>query len=219
MRHRTLPLLPFLAAILFACPGDREDEAAELEPETAELAEPAPGPDGEADEPAIPTETDEETEVAALTVAELRELRARLGLAPPSPPAVQNLLTRADIREILRYDGLLRELPLQGQEPSPGWNAMRIAPEDGLGVAVQRWIVDDPAQRDRRFRRLRDTWIAVDRDAPELGQASFGGTFDGVHHLAFRHDRSRSIIVITLDGAMGDGEQLRTLGARIAERL
>ena len=219
MRHRTLPLLPLFAALLIACPGDREDEAAPHEPETVERAEQVPGPDGEEDEPAFPPEIDEETEVAALTVAELRELRARLGLAPPSPPAVQNLLTRADVREILRYDGLLRELPLQGQEPSPAWNAMRIAPEDGLGVAVQRWVLDDPAQRERRFRRLRETWIAVDRDAPDLGQAAFSGTFDDVHHIAFRHDRSRSIVVVTLDGALGDASRLRALAARVAERL
>lgn len=225
LRATALLLLLPLTGMLAGCPGQPDppaDEPPRAVPESTESPD-----DGE---PADRDETAEadrasragdgaEDAPAALTVGELRELRARLGLAPPAPPEVQPLLTRADVRELLRYQGTLTETVLPGKEPGPGYNAMRLATDDAFGVGVQLWRIEDRERLQRTFQRLQRTYIAAEPEADPVGDAAFSGDFDGLRHYAFRHDRSGSIVVITGDASLGDGAAFRALALRSLDRL
>ena len=215
--------MTLLCLPLLGCPGDDAGTTEEPPPRPATTT----GQDQGVDAPEDAEDAPDPREIAApdddapasLTIAELRELRARLGLAPPSPPEIQHLLTRADVREILRYDGALEETTLHGQRPSPAYNALRLATNEGFGVGLQRWVVADTEQLRRRFERLEETYIAVERDGRPVGSAAFAGEFDGLRHYAFRHDPSRSIIVVTAQADLADAERMRALARRTLDRL
>lgn len=214
------------------CSGDA-DPAAVGEGSAAEANE-ASAPEGEA--AATPSDGSEAVGEAAPTpppiappelraverrpeVEASRELAARLGLAPPDPLFVADLLTRADIRELTRFQGELMETTLEGIAPSPDYNAIRIQANGGFGFAVQVWEYADPRDLSAQYRRLKETYFDSTLENSAVGNEAFSADFEGIRHYAFQHRASKSMAVVTCDRALCDAAQLRALAQRVANRL
>jgi hypothetical protein len=149
-----------------------------------------------------------------------RDLAQRLGLAPADPLIVSDLLTHADIREIVGYNGELSIATLEGVQPSEFYNAMRLASsESGFGFAVQLWEDEQSRQTLSRFERLQETYIDRIAETDGVGDSAFRGEFDGIRHYAFMIERARSVAVISCQTELCDSEQVRGLAERVSSRL
>lgn len=227
-------LLPaaLAVALLAACNRGEEPET----PETAQAPEVSaeatePGSGAAADEPAAqpteaaaPTPPAQPLEVARDTerrpdVEANRELAAALGLAPPDPLLVSDLLTRADVRELAQFRGELLETGLAGIEPSPNYNTIRLQADGGYGFALQLWQHDEIRQLSTHFRRLRETYFDSSTDGAGVANEAFTADFQGIRHYGFMHRASKSIAVVTCDDALCDATQLRSIAQRVANRL
>lgn len=155
-----------------------------------------------------------------LTSDELETLRTRLGLGQPTALQINEMLTPVDIRELTGYTGTLLDKPLPGQEPNANRNSMRIASDEGFGVGLQVWRVDEVRQLEPRFSRLRSTYIQQERPERIIGQQAFTGEFGGIRHYAFLHRASRQILVVTCSDEICDTpEKVSRLAGRINSRL
>ena len=228
MRHllQRVSLIGAFLVALTGCPGDEAPDPAEPseaegsaepteaaeEPGAAEPSEAAPTPTPAA--PITPRVVERRPDVEAN-----RELAERLGLAPPPPLVVADLLTRADVRELTGYTGDLLETSLEGLEPSVDYNAIRISAGTGYGFALQLWQLAEIRQVTNQFRRLRETYFAAENESAPVGNEAFAATFQGLRHYAFLHRASRSIAVLTCQDALCDAAQLRSLAQRVSNRL
>jgi hypothetical protein len=142
-----------------------------------------------------------------------------VGLTPPEPLAVSDLLTRADIREMTKFEDVLSEQVLDGVAPSPTYNALRIGSETMFGASLQVWRPLEARQAGSRFVRLKETYIAATADTTPVADEAFFGEFDETVHYAFHHKASRSVAVITCATKLCDGEKVKALADRVASRL
>lgn len=150
---------------------------------------------------------------------ENRELAARLGLAPPDPLLVSDLLTRADVREITRFQGELAETSLEGIPSGAYYNTIRLQADGDYGFALQVWQFDEVRQLTAQFRRLRETYFDHELDSAGVGNEAFMADFQGILHYAFLHRASKSIAVVTCQRGLCDPTQTRELAQRVANRL
>lgn len=148
-----------------------------------------------------------------------RELATRLGLAPPEPLRVADLLTHADVRELMQYTGDLTIATLDGLEPGPHYNALRLAAEAGFGFAVQLWQEDEQRQALSRFARLQETYIDRNLEPEPIGDEAFSGEFEAVRHYAFFHRASKSVVIVSCQAPLCTRDQLRAMADRILSRL
>ncbi len=165
--------------------------------------------------PADPTEEP----VRELSPEEISALRSVVGLTPPEPLAVSELLTRADIREMTKYEEVLSEQVLDGVAPSPTYNALRIGNESMFGASVQVWRPLEARQAGSRFVRLKETYIAASADTTPVADEAFFGEFGDTVHYAFHHKASRSVAVVTCATKLCDAEKVKALADRVASRL
>jgi hypothetical protein len=142
-----------------------------------------------------------------------------VGLTPPEPLAVSELLTRADIREMTKYEEVLSEQVLDGVAPSPTYNALRIGNESMFGASVQVWRPLEARQAGSRFVRLKETYIAASADTTPVADEAFFGEFGDTVHYAFHHKASRSVAVVTCATKLCDAEKVKALADRVASRL
>ncbi|MFT5994397.1 MAG: hypothetical protein ACI82G_003410 [Bradymonadia bacterium] len=148
-----------------------------------------------------------------------RELAERLGLAPPPPLIVSDLLTRSDVRELTGFSGELLETSLQGLEPNEDYNAIRISADSGYGYALQLWQFAELRRASNKFRRLRETYFASEQEAAPIGNEAFSARFSALRHYAFLHRGSNSVAVVTCQESLCDREQIRSLSERVLNRL
>ncbi|MFT6395552.1 MAG: hypothetical protein ACJAYU_000294 [Bradymonadia bacterium] len=148
-----------------------------------------------------------------------RNLAQRLGLAPPDPLLVSDLLTRADVRELTNFQGELLETSLAGIAPAPGYNTIRLRADGGYGFALQVWQTDELRQVAAHFRRLRETYFDSALDSSGVGNEAFTADFQGIRHYAFLHRQSKSAAVITCDRTLCDAIQIRAMAQRVGNRL
>ena len=148
-----------------------------------------------------------------------RALAQRLGLAPPDPLRVSDLLTRADVRELTNFQGELLETSLAGIAPSPNYNTIRLRADGGYGFSLQVWQTDEIRQVSAHFRRLRETYFDSELDSSGVGNEAFTADFQGLRHYAFLHRQSKSAAVITCDRTLCDETQVRALAQRVGNRL
>lgn len=148
-----------------------------------------------------------------------RELATRLGLAPPEPLRVADLLTHADIRELMQYTGDLTIATLDGLEPGPHYNALRLSAASGFGFAVQLWQEDEQRQALSRFARLQETYIDRNLDTAPVGDEAFWGEFEGIRHYAFFHRASKSVVIVSCQAELCTPDQVRAMADRIMSRL
>ena len=165
--------------------------------------------------PAAPAEEP----VRELSPEEISALRSVVGLTPPEPLAVSELLTRADIREMTKYEEVLSEQVLDGVAPSPTYNALRIGNETMFGASVQVWRPLEARQAGSRFVRLKETYIAATADTTPVADEAFFGEFGDTVHYAFHHKASRSVAVVTCATKLCDAEKVKALADRVASRL
>lgn len=204
--------------------GEPAEPAPEPTPETDVSEAPGSG-DAEASAPAVePAAPVAPIEVARTSqrrpdVETSRELAAALGLAPPDPLLVSDLLTRADVRELAQFQGELLETGLAGIKPSPTYNSIRLQADGGYGFALQLWQHDEVRQVSQQFRRLRETYFDSAPEAAGVANESFSADFQGIRHYAFVHRASRSVAIVTCDDTLCDLGQARALAQRVANRL
>lgn len=148
-----------------------------------------------------------------------RELATRLGLAPPEPLRVADLLTHADVRELMQYTGDLTIATLDGIEPGPHYNALRLASAAGFGFAVQLWQEDEQRQALSRFARLQETYIDRNPDTAPVGDEAFWGEFEGIRHYAFFHRASKGVVIVSCQSELCTPDQLRNMADRVMSRL
>ena len=215
-------------SLAFACSRGEDGESVEGSGEPAvieggsEQAEaPATGP---AAEPSAPIEAAPTIEVAPNRdrrpgVDGNRDLAQRLGLAPPDPLRVSDLLTRADVRELTNFQGELLETSLAGIAPGPDYNTIRLRADGGYGFSLQLWQTDEIRQVSAHFRRLRETYFDSQLDASGVGNEAFTADFQGLRHYAFLHRQSKSAAVVTCDRTLCDETQVRALAQRVGNRL
>jgi hypothetical protein len=216
--------LAIAAAVAFcACrreaPTDTEasgsPEAAAPGSGSAETPE-APAPGSGAAAPPSPTRPP----VVRTTVNSAdRELAIRLGLAPPEPLRIADLLTHADVREIMGYTGDLTIASLDGIDPDPYYNSLRLGSGTGFGFAAQLWHHDEQRQALSRFARLQETYIDRAVDTSPVGDEAFFGEFEGIRHYAFFHRASRNVAVFSCQSDLCTTEQARSMADRLASRL
>jgi hypothetical protein len=230
MPHRTLPcLLPATLGLvlLMGCSRGSGADGAEAPPPGTEAFAPTTTtpPEAAQAEPAAETPPTPSTNRPPITrqpvLSQDRDLAQRLGLAPPEPLRVSDLLTHADIRELVQYTGELAVATLDGLEPEPFYNHVRLSAGEGFGFSVQLWQPPEERQAAARFERLRDTYIDRQPDAASGGPAdqAFLGEFEGIRHYAMLHRASRSAAVVSCQADLCSLEQIRLLAARIASRL
>ena len=174
-----------------------EEAADEVEPEEEAPAE------AEAEEVAEAARRLQKSPVARRARRSARASRSvgrrsrRIGSSPSSsgsrrrpPLIVSDLLTRSDIREVTQYAGELQETTLDGIEPSPQYNAIRLsAGEAGYGAALQVWQFDEMRQATNHFRRLRRTYFDQNVDGTPVANEAFQASFFGLEHYAFPSPR------------------------------
>lgn len=160
-----------------------------------------------------------EEAVRELSPEEISALRSVVGLMPPEPLPVSELLTRADIREMTKYEDVLSEQVLDGVAPSPTYNAIRIGNETMFGASVQVWRPLEARQASSRFVRLKETYIAATSDTAPVADEAFFGAFGETVHYAFHHKASRSVAVVTCATKLCDTEKVKALADRVASRL
>lgn len=168
-----------------------------------------------APKPAAPAEEP----VRELTPEEISALRSVVGLTPPEPLMVSDLLTRADVREITKYEDVLAEQLLDGVAPSATYNSIRIGSADMFGASLQLWRPTEARQSGGRFLRLKETYIAAAPDTAPVGDEAFFGEFGETTHYAFHHKASRSVAVVTCATKLCDAEKVKALADRVASRL
>ncbi len=213
--NRCLPAgLCFLLLLASGCSKSTE-EASTGSGEPASSGSAAAAPEKVAAKPADPTEEP----VRELSPEEISALRSVVGLTPPEPLAVSELLTRADIREMTKYEEVLSEQVLDGVAPSPTYNALRIGNESMFGASVQVWRPLEARQAGSRFVRLKETYIAATADTTPVADEAFFGEFGETVHYAFHHKASRSVAVITCAVKLCDAEKVKALADRVASRL
>lgn len=195
--------------------GEFDDAAPdEASPEATE-PEAQPAPRAQAREQVRPR-----VEVRRPEVEANRRLAEQLGLAPPPPLIVADLLTRADVREVTGYTGELQETTLEGIEPSTDYNAIRLAAADkSYGFALQLWQFGETRQVTNHFRRLRETYFSQTVDGAPVGNEAFQAEFLGLHHYAFLHRASKSVAVVSCDALHCTGRQTRSMAQRVSNRL
>lgn len=218
----------FSALVLSACKrGSDGDAEADIDETQVALAPPATEPDEEApsappeeaqapppQRPVVPTPRDRTDDVS-----ENRALAARLGLAPPDPLLVSDLLTRADVRELTNFEGELLETSLEGIPAGPAYNAIRLQADGGYGFALQVWQHDEIRTLAAQFTRLRETYFSSEVDASGVGNEAFSADFQGIVHYAFLHRASKSIAVVTCQRGICDPTQARNIAERVSRRL
>lgn len=148
-----------------------------------------------------------------------RELAQRLGLAPPEPLAVAHLMTHADIRELVQYQGTLSLGLLEGVEPSATYNAIRLASEGGYGFALQVWRDQNPRQLEARYERMMRTYFVSSEDPVPMGDQAFRAEFEGIRHYAFMDRTSSTFAVITCQSDACLDQHIRGLAERVVSRL
>jgi len=148
-----------------------------------------------------------------------RELATRLGLAPPEPLRVADLLTHADVRELMQYTGDLTIATLDGIEPGPYYNALRLSAGSGFGFAVQLWQEDEQRQALSRFARLQETYIDRNADTSPVGDEAFWGEFEGIRHYALFHRASKSVVIVSCQAELCTPDQVRNMADRVMSRL
>lgn len=213
--NRCLPAgLCCLLLLASGCSKSTE-EASTGSGEPASSGSAAAAPEKVAAKPADPTEEP----VRELSPEEISALRSVVGLTPPEPLAVSELLTRADIREMTKYEDVLSEQVLDGVAPSPTYNALRIGDEKIFGASVQVWRPLEARQAGSRFVRLKETYIAATADTTPVADEAFFGEFGDTVHYAFHHKASRSVAVVTCATKLCDAEKVKALADRVASRL
>ncbi len=216
---RLLAIAALVSAAACSRGGDDGEAMAEANSEPAPVAEasaetapPAPA--------ANPTPNNPVPVVRNTAASADRNLAQRLGLAPADPLIVSDLLTHADIRELVGYNGELSIATLEGVQPSEFYNAMRLASADGgFGFAVQLWEDEQARQTVSRFERLQETYIDRVAETDGIGDTAFRGEFDGIRHYAFMIERARSIAVVSCQSELCTTEQVRNLAERVSSRL
>ena len=213
--NRCLPAgLCCLLLLASGCSKSTE-EASTGSGEPASSGSAAAAPEKVAAKPADPTEEP----VRELSPEEISALRSVVGLTPPEPLQVSELLTRADIREMTKYEEVLSEQVLDGVAPSPTYNALRIGDEKIFGASVQVWRPLEARQAGSRFVRLKETYIAATADTTPVADEAFFGEFGDTVHYAFHHKASRSVAVVTCATKLCDAEKVKALADRVASRL
>ncbi len=186
-------------------------------------AEPTPAAEGSAAAAPAPVaprvEVQQPTRVRRDDVSENRELAARLGLAPPDPLLVSDLLTRADVRELTNFQGELLETSLEGISPDADYNAIRLQADGNYGFALQVWQHNEVRTLTAQFRRLSETYFDSDVDSAGVGNEAFSADFQGILHYAFLHRASKSIAIVSCQRGLCDPTQTRALAQRVANRL
>lgn len=216
-----------LCLVVAACDRSGEDvpapESTAAAPSESASSEAAPETDAGSENDAAPPSTAQgEREEARpwLSGDELEELRNRLGLGTPAALPVRELLTPVDVRELASYTGTLQEVSLVGQEPTTHRNSLRMASDDGFGVGLQVWRVDEVRQLEPRFERLRQTYIHAERPERIIGQQAFMGEFGGLRHYAFLHRASRQLVVVTCGMEVCDSaDKVSRIAGRVHSRL
>lgn len=222
-----LGLVLLLASAATACSrGEGEPEESESAPQeaSAEAGETAESTQLSAEAPAAPSEPVAPIEVAPNRdrrpeVEGNRDLAERLGLAPPEPLRVSDLLTRADVRELTGFQGELLETGLAGIAPSPGYNTIRLRADGGYGFGLQVWQAEEIRQASSHFRRLRETYFDSQVESSGVGNEAFTADFQGLRHYAFLHRQSKTSAVVTCDRTLCDEVQVRALAQRVGNRL
>ncbi len=148
-----------------------------------------------------------------------RDLAVRLGLAPARPLVVSHLLTHPDVRELAGYVGELRVTSLEGVEPAPGYNTIRLAAGDGFGFALQLWRFDTERQAEARYARMAETYIIATADPTPVGDEAFASNFEGIRTYVFLHGDSRSVGAVSCQATLCTDGQIRALADRVASRL
>lgn len=213
MRGVCIGLVAAAALGLGACKSDTAEPVPEALPPATPMAEGSEAPPSARPvAPVIPVLPPQQP-------AADRDLAVRLGLVPPDPLVVAQLLTHADIRELVRYDGELAVRTLDGLAPSPHYNVIRLGAGEQYGFALQVWRLEEARQVAPRYDRLKETYIVATEDPTPVGDASFHGEFAGVRHHGFSHRASRSVAVVTCEATLCTQPQARALAERVLSRL
>ena len=210
-RRFYIALLTILA--LAACKG--EEPASVISAPTNNepiqgVSEPDPGPIAAA------TGEDAGQNDAIQTVAQPRIATSPTRRRAPTPPDIDHLLSRVEIRELTQFTGSLQRSELEGQEPSEVYNAMRFAGENHLGVAVQLWSLNSSARTTQRFDRLRETFVEP-VGARGIGDSAFRSDYPGMRQFVFVSRQHNVVVAIACDESVCTDEGHVTMLAERAE--
>jgi len=224
-----LPLYVLLLAGLTAC--KRGDARAEVEATAAPTAVVESEVTDERPERAESEETEEEADArrAARARAEqdrarfidpelVRAVQARSGLIDAPPPELRRLLHRADLRDVLRYTGPLKEVELPGQEVSSSYNAIRYAMGQDLGCSLQRWDFISRSELDLRYDQYVETLFEPVKEA-RTDAATHYSTFAGVRLVVMKLSAQRAMVQLACTESLLSEPQLRELSERVSARL
>jgi len=214
------PLVLFatcLAIAIFGCRGEEADASNAPAALSDRSTSDRTGENGTSTPP--PATTRDPAPVRPSAPSSDRDLAIRLGLAPAEPLHIASFLTHADVREIFAFDGELTIRTLEGIEPNPSYNAVRLGADDGYGFALQLWRLDETRQVNPRYDRLRQTYITALNEDTSPADAAFTAEFEGIRHYVFAHRASRTVGAVTCQTSLCTAAQLRDLAVKVVDRL
>lgn len=154
----------------------------------------------------------------AYNVAEIRQIRERLGLIPPQPLDIEDALRKTDIRQIADYSGKLTKKPMEGTLPSRRHNAYRLATDEGFGFSVEVWTFPSQSATNSGFEEFRTTLIA----GTPLERATVPTTlsvFAGIRQLIVKDAERNAVVSVSCSESLCTTQHLEALAERVRERL
>lgn len=141
------------------------------------------------------------------------------------PLQIDSYLTREDVTKIAGIEkGESTDLP--GRDPSPTYNARRIAPAEGgdYGAGLQVWAFENSEAAQKRLSEFRSQYLNVKEPAEELveivGEGAFNSKRGGIRNLVFKTEDPPRIVAVSCSIETCDStEQLHKLAEQVRERM
>lgn len=198
-----------------ASAGDADDEAGEQAENSDDSSETDPEGTAQRVQQEVRSPNPDER---AFNVAEIRQIRERLGLIPPQPLDIDDILRKIDIRQVADYSGKLTMMPMEGTLPSHRHNAYRLATDEGFGFSVEVWTFPSQSATDAGFEEFRTTLIA----GTPLERAAVPTTlsvFAGVRQLIVKDAALNAVISVSCSENLCTTQHLEALVDRVRARM
>lgn len=138
------------------------------------------------------------------------------------PLQIDSYLTREDLAEITEIE-TSEATNLPGRDPSPTYNARRIAPaKDGdYGAGLQVWTFEKPDEAQKRLSELRSQYLNVKEPAEELGgEGAFTSKRGGIRNFVLKLENPPRIVAVSCSIETCDStEKSHELVERVRERM
>lgn len=199
--------------------GAQADASSDAAGEPAGTAQDGASDTSSAADPPIKQEVrSPSSEERAYNAAEVRAIQERLGLIPPRPLDVSDILRRTDVRQVTQFSGALTERPIGGSLPTRHHNGYRFVTPEGYGFAVEIWKYPSEKELDAAYTEYRNTLIAGSQ-VPRANAPTTVSVFAGIRQLVVKDSHRSAIVSVSCGEDQCTTQHLVELSSRVRQRL